>query len=115
MRNVLILLLLLTFLVGCQTKVAVKEEPKEAEKMEKRHISFEEFNKNITFVKKGMSEEKVLELIGKPSEKKKNVWIYDYWENSRAPKIGEKLYYGAEIVFDKGVVKEIETAWADKI
>ena len=37
MRDVLISLLLLTFLVGCQTKskVIVKEEPKEAEKMEK--------------------------------------------------------------------------------
>jgi len=36
MRDVLISLLLLTFLVGCQTKskVIVKEEPKEAEEME---------------------------------------------------------------------------------
>lgn len=33
MRNVLIFILLLIFLVGCQTTPKVKEEPKEAEKM----------------------------------------------------------------------------------
>ena len=75
-------------------------------------MDFIEFNKKVHSIKEGMNKNEVLALLGNPHKKENNLWDYDYTDGP-APKPGQHLCYGVEIIFKDDIVIEINKAMAD--
>jgi outer membrane protein assembly factor BamE (lipoprotein component of BamABCDE complex) len=85
-----------------------------ADKIKPRGVKmdFIEFNKKVHSIKEGMNKNEVLALLGNPHKKENNLWDYDYTDGP-APKPGQHLCYGVEIIFKNDIVIEINKAMAD--
>jgi len=72
--------------------------------------SCEDVAKNSFKIKAGMSESEVLELLGAPTTKLENEWVYDFFGCVAPPQVGEQKTIGLDIIFNQRVVKEIKYA-----
>jgi hypothetical protein len=88
-------------------------EPFDEKKVYWEVVDFELFNKNVRSVTEGMEKAQVLELIGKPTEEKGNVWLFKDLEGLRMPEPGEQVVAGASITFRGEVVNKIGLSWRD--
>ncbi|MDT5123650.1 MAG: hypothetical protein QOC96_3132 [Acidobacteriota bacterium] len=69
--------------------------------------------KNAPAIKVGMRESEVLDLLGEPGSRDKNVWSYSFWDCTTPPQVGEQKIIGLGIVFKEGVATKIEYATID--
>ena len=62
---------------------------------------------NVGQVKVGITENRVVELLGKPTEIKDGVWGYNFWSCAPRPRVGQQLIFGIALMFKDGVVSKI--------
>src|SRR4051812_30812717 len=62
---------------------------------------------NAGQVKVGMSEARVLELLGKPTDIENGVWSYNFWPCAPPPKVGVQAVLGIGLEFKNKAVTKI--------
>jgi hypothetical protein len=65
---------------------------------------------NVGKIKVGLTENRVLELLGKTRGTQDGVWGYNFWECSPPPKVGEQLIIVIELSFSDDKVSQINYA-----
>ena len=71
------------------------------------NVTCKEALANVGLVKLGITESRVLELLGQPTGIENGVWGYNFWACAPPPKVGQQLVFGIALTFKDGVVSKI--------
>ena len=99
MTQIIRTILLTALALGCVTGSGGMEPTTE--------ITCKEALANVGQVKIGITEARVLELLGQPTGIEKGVWGYNFWACAPRPKVGQQLVFGIAVMFKDGVVSKI--------
>ncbi len=72
-------------------------------------VTCEEAQKHAGEIKVGMTDEQVIELIGKPGVIDGDVWVYNFFECTK-PVVGSQIIIGIALVFKDRSVTKIDYA-----
>ena len=78
-----------------------------------KEVSCKDALRNAPEIKVGMREAEVLYLLGEPTGRLKNEWVYNFMACAEPPQVGEQKIIGLDLIFSGGTIKQIKYATVD--
>jgi hypothetical protein len=78
-----------------------------------KDVSCKDASKNASEIRVGMRESEALTLLGEPTERLENEWIYNFMACAEPPHAGEQKIIGLDLIFSEGTIKQIKYATVD--
>jgi hypothetical protein len=69
--------------------------------------------RNAPQIKVGMREAEVLDLLGEPTGRLENEWVYNFMVCVQPPQVGEQKIIGLGLIFSEGIIKQVKYATVD--
>jgi hypothetical protein len=79
----------------------------------RKDVSCKDALKNAPGIKVGMREAEVLDLLGEPTGRLENEWVYNFMACVQPPQAGEQKIIGLALVFNERTIKQIKYATVD--
>jgi hypothetical protein len=79
----------------------------------RRDVSCKDALKNAPEIKVGMRESEVLDLLGEPTGRLENEWVYNFMACVQPPLPGDQKIIGLALIFSEGTIKQIKYATVD--